>query len=131
VVSATSVAAIAAASSAAAKADAEATQQRSPVGQIETLRIQGVIASRQGRWDEAEHIFRQALRRSQEISYPWGEARALYGLGLMCGRMGARADAGTHLRRADAIFQRLGAQTYQARVAEALPQFAADSSEAD
>jgi tetratricopeptide (TPR) repeat protein len=121
----------AAASSAAAKADAEATQQRSPVGQIETLRIRGVIASRQGRWDEAEDIFRQTLRRSQEIGYPWGEARALYGLGLMYGRMGARADAGTHLRRADAIFQRLGAQTYQARVAEALPQFAAESNGAD
>lgn len=44
---------------------------------------------------------------------------------------GASAHAGTHLRRADAIFQRLGAHTYRARVAEALPQFAAESSEAD
>jgi tetratricopeptide (TPR) repeat protein len=95
------------------------------VGQIETLRIQGVIASRQGRWDEAEDTFRQTLRRSKEISYPWGEARALYGLGLMYGRMGAGADAGKHLRRADAIFKRLGAQTYRARVAEALIQFEA------
>jgi class 3 adenylate cyclase/tetratricopeptide (TPR) repeat protein len=121
----------AAASSAAARAAAEATRQRSPVGQIETLRIQGVIASRQGQWDEAQAIFRQALRRSKEISYPWGEARALYGLGLMYGRTGAAADAGKHLRRADAIFTRLGAQTYRARVAEGLLQFAAESSGAD
>ncbi len=121
----------AAASSAAAKAGAEAARQRSPVGQIETLRIQGVIASRQGRWEEAEDAFQQSLRRSEEISYPWGEARAQYGLGLTYGRMGARADADTLLSRADAIFERLGARTYQARVAEALLQFAAAASEAD
>ena len=121
----------AAASSAASRAEAEAARQRSPVGQIETLRIQGVIASRQGRWDEAEDTFKQTLRRSREISYPWGEARALYGLGVMYRRMGAGADAGKHLLRADAIFKRLGAQTYQARVAEALLQVAAESGEAD
>jgi tetratricopeptide (TPR) repeat protein len=117
----------AAASSAAALAAAEAARQRSPVGQIETLRIQGVIASRQGKWDDAEDSFGQALRRSQEISYPWGQARALYGLGLMYFRMGAEADSRTHLGRADAIFQRLGAQTYRARVAETLLQFAAET----
>jgi class 3 adenylate cyclase/tetratricopeptide (TPR) repeat protein len=119
---------VTAAYSAAAKAGAEAARQRSPVGQIETLRIQGVIASRQGQWDDAEDSFRQAVRRSREISYPWGEARALYGLGLMYGRMGAGADAREYLVRADAIFQRLGARAYQARVAETLQQFAAESS---
>jgi len=114
-----------AASSAATKAAAEAARQKSPVGQIETLRMQGIIASRQGRWQDAEDSFKQALRRSTEISYPWGEARSLYGLGLMYGRMGE--DPSGCLSRCDAIFQRLGARTYQARVAETLLQFAPGS----
>jgi class 3 adenylate cyclase/tetratricopeptide (TPR) repeat protein len=110
------------ASSAADKAAAEAARQKSPVGQIETLRMQGIIASRQSRWNDAEHCFSQALRRSKEISYPWGEARALYGLGLMHARKGD--DAGECLTRSAALFRSLGARTYQARVAEALLQFA-------
>ena len=42
-------------------------------------------------------------------------------------RMQAEADSRAYLGRADAIFQRLGARTYQARVAETLLQFDAES----
>jgi tetratricopeptide (TPR) repeat protein len=106
---------VGAAQDAADKASAEAARQRTPVGRVEALRIQGVIASRQGRWEGAERYFGDALQRSGEIGYPWGEARALYGLGLMYSRMQDRDRAREFLDRARLAFGRLGAGAYLER----------------
>ena len=111
---------VAAAQDAADKASAEATRQRSPVGRVEALRIQGVIASRQGRWDEAEGYFRDGLQRSEEIGYPWGQARAQYGLGLMYSRMHDRERARACLDSARTMFGRLGAGAYLERTDRAV-----------
>jgi tetratricopeptide (TPR) repeat protein len=109
-----------AAQDAADKASAEAARQRSPVARVEALRIQGVIASRQGRWEAAEGFFRRALKDAREISYSWGEARALYGLGLMYSRKDESARARDYLGRARESFDRLGAGAYLERAMRAM-----------
>jgi class 3 adenylate cyclase/tetratricopeptide (TPR) repeat protein len=105
---------------AADRATEEAARQRTPVGRVEALRIQGVIASRQTQWEAAEAHFRAALSRGEEITYPWGQARALYGLGLMYSRMGDRERAEENFGRARTIFERLGAGAYLERVQRAV-----------
>jgi tetratricopeptide (TPR) repeat protein len=105
---------------AAAKALTEATRQRASVGTIEALRVHGMIASRQGFWQEAESRFQEGLRLAREILYPWGEARACYGLGLMHERRGEAEPARAYLEEARVLFERLNAKLYQARVDTAL-----------
>ena len=101
----------------------EATRQRVPVGQVEALRMQGIIASRGERWNVAAASFERALERAREIAYPWGEARALYGLGMTHAGRQERKPAEEQLRRAHAIFGRLGAHAYSVDVERVLQSF--------
>jgi Flp pilus assembly protein TadD len=104
---------VGAADEAAAGALREASRQRVPVGQVEALRLQGMIAGRQGHWQAAAGSLGQALERAREIAYPWGEARTLYALGVMDAHHGRPDQAREHLRRAEALFARLGAHAYR------------------
>jgi tetratricopeptide (TPR) repeat protein len=104
----------------AAKAFADATRQRVPVGQVEALRIQGMIAARKEDWEKAEQCFRHAVERAHEIAYPWGEARTLYEYGLLHAQKGDAPQAREQLEVARVLFERLGSRPYIARVDEAL-----------
>lgn len=99
---------------------ADATRQRLPVGLVDALRIQAGIAGRRSTWKEAEQRLQRAVGLAQDVTYPWGEARALYELGLVSTRRGAHGRAREQLARASAIFRRLGAEPYCARSDAAL-----------
>jgi tetratricopeptide (TPR) repeat protein len=104
----------------AAQAFAEATRQGIPMGQVEALRIQGMIATRKEDWEKAAHCFRRAVERAREITYPWGEARALYECGLLYAQRGEAPQAREQLVAARLLFERLGSRPYIARVDEAV-----------
>jgi tetratricopeptide (TPR) repeat protein len=78
------------------------------MGLMEALRVQGLLLSRQNRWEEAQNAFEHAL--TIVPTYPYGRARVLYDY------------AGSHIRAADTngayallaealtLFRRLGAR---------------------
>jgi tetratricopeptide (TPR) repeat protein len=102
------------------KAWAVALRDRVPLGQVEALRVQGAIAARACRWEEAESRFQRGLTRASEACYPWGEARILYERGLAHTRKGESLLAKEDLGRARTLFEKLGAQPYIDRVDEAV-----------
>lgn len=101
------------------KALADTTRNRLPLGLVEALRIQGAIAGRRGVRDEAVTILERAVQLARDITYPWGEARSLYELGLELARSGSPDRAGDALEAASAIFTSLGAEPYRVRTAAA------------
>ncbi|HZS93929.1 MAG TPA: AAA family ATPase [Chloroflexota bacterium] len=98
-----------------ARAVADATRQRLPIGLVDATRIQGAIAARRGMWEDAERHLHRAIQLAHDISYRWGEARALYEYGLALSRQGQSTRAANQLRAAAAIFKTLGAEPYSAR----------------
>jgi tetratricopeptide (TPR) repeat protein len=105
---------------AAAKALADATRQRLPIGLVDALRIQGAIAGRRGVWEEAETRLRRAVQLAHDITYPWGEARTLHEFGLLLAGRGENDRAREQLEAASAIFRKLGAEPYRARADQAI-----------
>ena len=99
------------------KAVADAARQRLPLGLVDALRIQGAIVGRRGASEEAESRLGRAIRLAEEITYPWGEARARFELGRVFARMGEMDRAGEELAAAGAIFEKLGAEPYRVRAA--------------
>jgi tetratricopeptide (TPR) repeat protein len=95
---------------------AEVTGQRLSAGLVDALRLRGLIATQRGAWEEAAGHFQRAIQLAREVTYPWGEALALYHCGLMWGRRGELDHARTQLRAARAIFARLGAEPHRAKV---------------
>ena len=57
----------------------------------------------------------RAVQLAQEITYPWGEARALHEAGLLVARRGDSDRAREQLEAASAIFEKLGAEPYRVR----------------
>jgi tetratricopeptide (TPR) repeat protein len=90
----------------------------------DALRIKGIVLSRQGRWDEAEKAFEEAVSLAKGMPEPYAEARALYERGLMLRSSGRDGSMGAvperHLQDALAIFRRLGAQKDVERTEQAL-----------
>jgi len=101
------------------KAIAEVTRQRLPVGLVDALRIQGAIAAQRHKWEDAESRLQRAVDLARDITYPWGEARALYEYGLAFAAKGEAHRAREQLEAASAIFQRLGAEPYRVRADQA------------
>jgi tetratricopeptide (TPR) repeat protein len=111
----------------ATKALAVALRERVPLGQVETLRVQGAIAAHACQWEEAESRFQRGLTRASEAGgYPWGEARILYERVLAYTHKGESLLAGEELSKSRALFEKLGAQPYIKRVDEAV-RFLGDS----
>jgi tetratricopeptide (TPR) repeat protein len=98
----------------------EAAAEEHRLTLVEALRIQGMVLTRRGRWEEAEASLRDAMTHAATMPYPYAEARALYGYGRMQSRRGAPDLAGERLQEALAIFQRLGAKPYLERTEQAL-----------
>ncbi len=76
---------------------------------VDALRIQALIAIRQGHGPEAQTALDEALALAHAMPYPQGEARVLAVYGAMHLRQGERAQARVRLEAALEILRRLGA----------------------
>jgi tetratricopeptide (TPR) repeat protein len=74
------------------------------------LRLQGMVLTRQHRWEEAERAFEESISVSRSLRYPHAEASALLEYGVMHSTKGDAPPARARLEEALAIFQRLGAR---------------------
>ena len=75
---------------------------------VAALRVQAMVASRQGRWDEAVATLEEGLALTRILPYPYAEGRLLHLYGATQVQKGEPARA--WLESALAIFQRLGAR---------------------
>jgi DNA-binding SARP family transcriptional activator len=94
----------------------------------EALRVQGVVLSRRGNWEEAEASFREALTLAEAISCPYAAGRTLYEYGVMLLGAGSSEAARSRLEEALTIFRRLGARPYLELTEGALKVSLVDSS---
>jgi tetratricopeptide (TPR) repeat protein len=81
---------------------------------------QALVASRQGRWDEAITAAEEGLALTRSMPYPYAEARTLQACGLIHHQKGEPQPARERLEAAQAIFQRLGARKDIERVEQTL-----------
>jgi tetratricopeptide (TPR) repeat protein len=73
------------------------------------LHVQGMILTRQERWDEADRAFEEAISMARSMPYPYVEGLVLHTKGLMFNQQGLDAQAQCALDKALGIFRRLGA----------------------
>ncbi len=97
-----------------------ATEQTAVTALLDTLVVRGGLRGTQGRWQDAERDYGEAVHKAREISYPYLEARALFEWGVMNQQRDDIEQARECLTAALAIFERLGAKPYVERTTEAL-----------
>jgi tetratricopeptide (TPR) repeat protein len=78
------------------------------LGQAEVLNNLGELALIGDQLDEAMVRFHRALDLARQVHYPAGEANALQGMGRCTSRRGDRGAAVETLRKAEAIYRRIG-----------------------
>jgi hypothetical protein len=78
---------------------------------VEALRVQALIALRQGHWAEAAHIVEEGLALARAMPYPYAEARLLSFDGRRLAAQGEAGPARERLEATLATFRRLGART--------------------
>jgi tetratricopeptide (TPR) repeat protein len=81
----------------------------SPDTEVTALNESGTLSRIHGDLSQARASHQQALDLARQHGIPLGEARALAGLGRCARAAGRTAEAEDRLRRALAIFQRIGA----------------------
>jgi tetratricopeptide (TPR) repeat protein len=79
------------------------------LGLAEALRVQALLALRQGRWAEAERALEEGLALTRSMPYPRGEDRLLQVYGASHIQTGQTEMAHERLEAALAVFRRLGA----------------------
>jgi ATP/maltotriose-dependent transcriptional regulator MalT len=77
---------------------------------VDGLRVQALVALRQGQWASAECDLEEGLHLARVIPYPYAEARLLQVYGTLHIEAGKTARAAERLEAALAIFRRLGAR---------------------
>jgi tetratricopeptide (TPR) repeat protein/transcriptional regulator with XRE-family HTH domain len=77
---------------------------------VDALRVQAMVASRQGRWTEAARALDEGIALARGMPYPYAEARLLYVHGQVSVYMGQPEPARERLEEALAIFRQLGAR---------------------
>jgi predicted ATPase/DNA-binding XRE family transcriptional regulator len=82
----------------------------------DALRVQGLLKTRQGRWDEAEDALEEALRLARSFPSPYGEAKILMWSGYLLQQRHDREQAQQRFAAARAILERLGERLYARRV---------------
>ena len=87
---------------------------------VDALRVQGMVLSRQERWEEAERVFAEDIALARSLPFPYAEARGLYEHGMMRIRKGDPEQARQHLEAALTIFRQLGAKKDVERTEQAL-----------
>lgn len=76
---------------------------------VEALRVQALVAIRQGHWADAEQDLREGLALAQQMPHPYAEARLLEVDGQRYAEQGEPDQAQARLEAALAIFRQLGA----------------------
>ncbi len=83
---------------------------------VDALRVQAMVARRQGRWAAAAQALDEGLALARPMPYPYAEARLLEVYGTLYLQQGDCATARVQLEAALAIFRRLGARKDGERV---------------
>ncbi|HZC04547.1 MAG TPA: AAA family ATPase [Ktedonobacterales bacterium] len=96
---------------------------------IEALRVGGMVAIRQGRWQEAENNLNEALSLSQTMQCPYHEARVRYVFGLLGVARAAADQASRQLIAARATLRTLGERLYCDHVERALAGLTVEASD--
>ena len=76
----------------------------------EVLWLQALVASRQGRWEDATTVVEEGISLARSMPFPYMEARTLQVHGLMHYEKGESKPARERLEAALAIFRRVGAR---------------------
>jgi tetratricopeptide (TPR) repeat protein len=85
-------------------------------GLVEALRVQAMVATRQGHWEEAECSLAEGLALARSMADPYVEGRLLHVYGTMLATKGQLVPARQRLEEALAILRRLGARKAAAQV---------------
>jgi tetratricopeptide (TPR) repeat protein/predicted ATPase len=93
------------------EAVARARAQGMQVLLVEVLRVAALVATREGRWDEASCALQEGLTLARQLGYPYGEALLLQVAGALAAHTEGPEVAGARRAEALAIFRRLGART--------------------
>jgi predicted ATPase/DNA-binding XRE family transcriptional regulator len=82
----------------------------------DALRVQGLLATRQGRWHEAEKALEEALHLARSFPYPYGEAKILMWSGYLMQQRHSWEQAQQQFAAALALLERLGERLYARRI---------------
>ena len=85
-------------------------------GLVEALRVQAMVATRQGCWEDAESSLAEGLALARSMADPYVEGRLLHVSGTLLARTGQPVPARQQLEEALAILRRLGARRAAAQV---------------
>jgi tetratricopeptide (TPR) repeat protein len=83
---------------------------------VDALRVRGLLATRQQRWDSAVAALDEALERTRAMPFPYAELKALWAYGQLEAARDDLAAARTRFEEALAICDRLGEGLYRARM---------------
>jgi tetratricopeptide (TPR) repeat protein len=97
----------------------------------DALRVQGVLATRQGRWQAAEEELEEALGLARAFPHPYGEAKILMWFGYLQLERHDREQAQRRFEAALAILGRLGERLYARRIEQLLGRLAEDAAGKD
>jgi tetratricopeptide (TPR) repeat protein len=95
---------------------------------VDALRVRGLLAIRQGRWDVASEALDEALASVRAMPWPYGEVKTLWVSGQLEAARGDLAAAHKHLVQALAICDRLGEGLYRKYVERDLRRLAHQAS---
>jgi tetratricopeptide (TPR) repeat protein len=99
---------------------ARAHAQNHRLAQADLLRVQGMLRTRQGRWQEAWDAVEESISLAQQMPDPYREAQGRAEAGRLAARTGRGTQARDQLREALAIAQRLGAHPSIRRIRQSL-----------
>ncbi len=83
---------------------------------VDALRVQGLLATQQGRWAVAAEALDEALERTRAMPYPYAEAKTLWVYGQLEAARGDPVAARERFTPALAICDRLGEGLYRKRI---------------
>jgi len=104
----------------AAQSAARAVAEHNRLALIEALRVGGMAAIRQGRWEDGENSLNEALSLSQTMQCPYHEARVRYCFGLLGVARATPNEAIAQLTAARAMLRALGERLYCDHIERAL-----------
>jgi transcriptional regulator with XRE-family HTH domain len=110
----------AAAAEAVARGIEHAQAQHHRLALVDALRVQAMVATRQGCWAKAKQALEEGLALARSMPYPYAEARLLHVSSALHAQKGEPEPACERLEAALAIFRRLGARKDAERVEQAL-----------
>ncbi len=110
-----------------AQSTSRALAEHNRLALIDALRVGGMFATRQQRWQEAEKHLSEALSLSESMPSPYNQARIHYLFGLLDMDRAVATRAAEHLTAARTLLSALGERMYAAFVERALTRLTSSS----